>query len=137
MSLGALDSLTGSGFVTLRQKSAGVVVTDAPTATMPNSDWVRLSTVRIVKAIVDGVRAAVEPFIGNGTSASVRVSMQNAVETVLLAGKKGGFLQDYKPFQVIQTPQMEVQGKVSIALSLVPAFEIRQIDFTMNVSKSS
>jgi hypothetical protein len=137
MSLGALDSLTGSGFVTLRQKSAGVVVTDAPTATMPNSDWVRLSTVRIVKAIVDGVRAAVEPFIGNGTSASVRVSMQNAVETVLLAGKKGGFLQDYKPFQVIQTPQMEVQGKVNIALSLVPAFEIRQIDFTMNVSKSS
>lgn len=136
MSLGALDSLTAAGFVTLRQKAVGVVVTDSPTATLPNSDWRRLSTVRIVKAIVDGVRAAVEPFIGEGTSAAVRASMQNAVEKVLMAGKKGGFLQDYKPFQIVQTATMEVQGIVSIALTLIPAFEIRQIELTVNVSKS-
>jgi hypothetical protein len=136
MSLGALDSLTAAGFVTLRQKAVGVVVTDSPTATMPESDWKRLSTVRIVKAIVDGVRAAVEPFIGEGTSSAVRASMQNAVETVLMAAKKGGYLQTYKPFQIIQTPSMEVQGVVSINLTLIPAFEIRQIELTVNVSKS-
>ena len=137
MSLGAYDSLTGAGYVSLRTKpGGGTVVTDAPTATMPNSDWRRLSTVRIVKAIVDGVRAVLDPFIGEGTGASVRASMESAVEEVLLQGKKDGYLQDYKDFSVIQTPQQEVQGVVEVNLTLIPAFEIRQINVTVSLSKS-
>jgi hypothetical protein len=68
VSLGALDSLIGAGYTALRQKPQGLVVADAPTAAMWNSDWRRLSTMRIAKAMVDGVRAAIEPFIGEGTS---------------------------------------------------------------------
>jgi len=137
MSLGAYDSLTGAGYVSLRTvPGGGAVVTDSPTATMPNSDWRRLSTVRIVKAIIDGVRAVLNPFIGEGTGASVRASMESAVEEVLLQGKRDGYLQDYKDFSVIQTPQQEVQGVVEVSLTLIPAFEIRQINVTVSLSKS-
>ena len=137
MTLGAINDLTGAGYVTLRTKPGGAtVVTDAPTATMPNSDWRRLSTVRIVKAIIDGVRLVLDPFIGEGTGAAVRASMESAVGEVLLQGKKDGYLQDYKDFSVIQTPQQEVQGVVEVNLTLIPAFEIRQINVTVSLSKS-
>jgi hypothetical protein len=135
-SLPALDALVGAGYVMLRNKPQGVVVTDSPMGTMPSSDWQQLSTVRIVKAVIDGVRAAVDPFIGEGTGSTIRESMRNAVEKVLLAAKKEGSLQSYKPFQIIQTPSMEVSGQVQIALTLVPAFVIRQIELTINMSKS-
>jgi len=95
-----------------------------------------LSTVRIVKAVVDGCRAVLDPYIGEGTGASVRASMETAVEGVLLQAKKDGYLQDYKGFSVIQTPQQEVQGIVEISLTLIPAFEIRQITITVSLSKS-
>jgi hypothetical protein len=137
MALGAYDSLTGAGYVSLRTRpGGGVVVTDAPTGTMPNSDWRRLSTVRIVKEVVDGVRVVLDPFIGEGTGASVRASMENAVGEVLLQAKKDKYLQDYKDFNVIQTPQQEVLGVVEVNLVLIPAFEIRQINVTVSVSKS-
>jgi len=137
MSLGAYDSLTGAGYVSLRTRpGGGVVVTDSPMATLPSSDWRRLSTVRIVKAIIDGVRAGLDKFIGEGTGASVRASMETVVEGVLLQGKKDGYLQNYKDFSVIQTPQQEVLGVVEVNLTLIPAFEIRQINVTVSLSKS-
>jgi len=132
------NALTGAGYVTLRTKTNGsLVVTDAPTATMPNSDWKRLSTVRIVKAIIDGCRLVLDPFIGNGTGSSKISSMRNAVENqVLLPAKKDGYLQSYKEFSVLQSPQQAVQGVVEVSLTLQPAFEIRQINITVSLSKT-
>ena len=135
-SLGALDSLAGAGYTVLRQKTTGLVVADSPTAARYDSDWNRLSTVRIVKAVIDGVRAAVDPYLGEGISESQRNSMTASIEKVLLGAKKAGFLQDYKPFQIIQTPSMEVAGRAEINLVLVPAFELRQVAVTVSVSKS-
>jgi len=135
--LGVYDDLTGAGYVTLRKKGTGVKITDAPTATMPNSDWRRLSTVRIVKAIIDGCRLVLDPFIGEGTGSAKRTSMETAVENqVLLPAKTDGYLQDYKGFSVTQTPQQEVQGVVVVSLTLIPAFEVRQINITIALSKS-
>jgi hypothetical protein len=134
--LGDIDSLAGAGYVKLRRKPTGIVVADAPTAAMPLSDWKRLSTVRIAKSVIDGVRLVLDPFLGEGTSSSTRSSMHTAVENILIAAKKGKYLQDYKDFDIIQTPDMEVQGKVTVNLILIPAFEIRQITLSVSISKS-
>jgi len=137
LGLQALDDLAGTGYTVLRQKSTGLVIADAPMATMPTSDWNRLSTVRIVKAVVDGVRSAVDPFLGEGMNDSTRASMKQKIENILMTAKKAGFLQDYRPFEIIQTPQMEVQGRASVTLTLVPAFELRQVTFSISLSKSA
>jgi len=134
--LTALDNLAGTGYVVLRQKTQGLKIADAPTAALPTSDWTRLSTVRIVKAVIDGVRAAVDPFLGEGMTDASRASMKNKVENVLMAAKTAGYLQDFKSFEIIQTPQMEVQGKANINLTLTPAFELRQVTVTISLSKS-
>jgi len=134
--LGALDLLSGAGYTMLRQKTAGLVIGDSPTAARYDSDWNRLSTVRIVKAVIDGVRLAVDPYLGEGMSEASRNAMQAAIEKVLLAAKKANFLKDYKPFSIIQTPSMEVAGRAEINLVLIPAFELRQVEVTVSVSKS-
>lgn len=134
--LGSLNNLAGAGYTVLRNKPQGLVIADAPTASMPNSDWRRLSTVRIVKSVVDGVREAVEPFLGESLSQGKKGALQLAIETVLLNAKKIGVLNDYRPFEVIQTPQMAVAGRANVALALVPAFELKQVELTVAVSKS-
>jgi hypothetical protein len=137
MKLTDLDSLAGAGYVVMRRKPQGLVVADAPTASMPNSDWNRLSTVRIVKDVVDGVRLAADRFLGEGMNDAARQSLKNAVEKVLLAAKKSGFLQGYKPFDIIQTPSMQVAGLAQISLGLIPAFELRVIELTISLAKSA
>lgn len=134
--LDALNDLSGSGYVVLRNKPQGLVVANDPTASMPNSDWRWLSTVRMVKAVTDGVRAAVEPFLGESLSQGKKGALQQAIETVLLNAKKLGVIKEYRPFEVIQTPQMAVAGRADVALTLVPAFELRQVVFTVAVAKS-
>ena len=137
LGLGVLDDLAGTGYTILRQKTTGLIVGDAPMATMPTSDWNRLSTVRIVKSVIDGVRNAVDPFLGEGMSDASRASMKQSVENVLMAAKKAGILQNYLPFEIIQTPQMEVQGKANITLTLRPAFELRQVTLSISLTKSA
>jgi hypothetical protein len=134
--IGALDNLAGAGYVSLRRKPQGLVIADAPTATMPNSDWRRLSTVRIVKDIIDGVRAAGERYLGESLGDAQKASLYSAVEKVLLAAKKIGSLKDYKPFQIIQTPSMSVNGEAEINLVLIPAFELRVINVPISLAKS-
>jgi hypothetical protein len=134
--LAKLDLLAGAGYVVLRQKTTGLKFALSPTAALPTSDWINLSTVRISKAVVDGVRAAVDPFLGEGMTDASRASMKQKVENVLMAAKKSGALQDYKPFEIIQTPSMAVQGKATINLTLVPAFELKQVTLTISLSKS-
>ena len=132
-----LDDLVGAGFVALRQKPAGIVVADAPTAALPNSDWSRLSTVRIVQKVIEDVRAAAEPFLGESLSQSKRAALENAIEQkALVENKKAGYLKDYGAFAVTQTPDQQVQGRAEAIVTLMPAFELRQLVLTVNLSKS-
>lgn len=132
-----LDKLAGAGYVVLRQKPQGTVIADSPTAALSTSDWTRLSTVRIVKTVIDGMRAAGEPYLGELLPDSKKAALENALQNVLVDAKKAGLLKNYKSFVLIQTPDMAVQGKAYVALTLIPAFELRQIELTINLSKSA
>lgn len=132
-----IDDLAGCGYVSLREKTTGLVVADAPTASMPGSDWTRLSTVRIAKVLIDGARLAIDPYLGEGGNSASKANMKSAVEQVLLAAKKLGYIQSYQKFEIIQTPSMEATGRAKINLVFVPAFELRQVELSISVSKSS
>jgi hypothetical protein len=131
-----INNLVGAGYVTTRIKPQGLVFVDAPTATLPNSDWRRLSTVRIVKDIIDGVRSVADPYIGEGFSQAAKNSLKTEIDKVLEIAKKAGYLKDYKEYEIIQTPSMAVNGTAEITLRLVPAFELRIITVTVAVQKS-
>ena len=121
-----LDLLAGQRYVTFHQKPRGIVVSDAPVAARPDSDYRRLSTVRQVKASMDAVRAAGEPFLGEGMTGAMQAALDTAIDRSLGQLVKNGLIRRYE-FNTIITPQMRVLGQATVELKLVPAFELRQI----------
>ena len=121
-----LDLLAGQRYVTFHQKPRGIVVSDAPTAARPDSDYQRLSTIRQVKVSVDAVRDAAEPFLGEGLTGALQSALDTAIDRSLQRLVKTGVIKRYE-FQTIITPAMRVLGQATVELKLVPAFELRQI----------
>lgn len=130
-----MDKLAGRGYVVLREKPQGLVIADAPTASLPGSDYKRLSTSRIVKAVADGVREVLEPYIGEASDDAVLASMRNAVDQELLKAKKAKYLRRYDSPEIIQTADMGIIGEIDVGLVLVPAFETRQITVGISLAK--
>jgi len=133
-SLQDIDSVVGKGYVIFRRTANGVEIVDAPTGARSDSDWRRLSTVRIIKSIVDGARALLRPYIGKGSSTARIASMQTDIDNLMLQSKKAQYINSYSPIQVIQTAAMRVAGEVEIPLTVSPAFEIRDIHLPISLS---
>jgi len=130
ISVAKLDLLAGAGYVMLQQKPKGIVVSDAPTATRSDSDYKRLTTMRIVKASIDGVRAAGEPYIGEPITGTRLAALETAIQQILVKLQKAEFLNRFE-VAVTSTPSQRVQGQANVELLLVPAFELRQITVTV------
>jgi len=121
-----LDLLAGQRFVTFHAKTKGIVVSDAPTAARPDSDYTRLSTIRQVKAALDAVRTVGEPFLGEGLTEARLAALDTAIDAALRTLVKGGVISRYE-ISVTSTAQQRVLGQATVELKLVPAFELRQI----------
>jgi len=121
-----LDALAGMRYTPFHSKTSGVVVTDAPTAARPDSDYLRLSTVMQVKETVDRVRAGGESYIGQGLSDDLMASLDTSIDRVGSELKKTGVIKRLE-YRVYSTPQMRVLGQALVELKIVPAFELRQI----------
>lgn len=131
ISVSKLDDLAGKGYVMLQTKPKGIVVSDAPTATRSDSDYRRLTTMRIVKASIDAVRAAGEPYIGEPITGARLAALETAINQALGKLQKAEFLQRFEAL-VTSTPTQQIAGQADVELLLVPAFELRQI--TVNVA---
>jgi hypothetical protein len=128
-----LDALAGMRYVLFQDKAKGTVVADAPVAARPDSDYQRLTTVRIVKEVIDAIRLASDPFIGEAGGAAQRAALQTACENALSTLQKGGSIQRYD-MAVTATPAQRVVGDATIELTLVPAWELRQITLVISLA---
>jgi Ser-tRNA(Ala) deacylase AlaX len=125
------NRLAGCRYVTFIQKPKGVVVASAMTGAYnidqySRSDFVRLSTVRIVHDAINYVRATADQFIGEPNNAPQRNAMATAIENALKNMQERGALRRFN-FNVYATPTDQVLGKATVELILVPAFELQQI----------
>jgi hypothetical protein len=137
MSNSQLNNLSLKRYVTMRRGGtpAGIVVTDGVTAAAAGSDFVRLSTVRIVFAAMDVVREVSEPFIGEPNDAAERQALDTAIRRGLQQMVEAKALRDFA-FTVTATPAEMVQGIVNVEMLLVPAFEMRKIKATVKLRPS-
>lgn len=125
------NALAGAGYVTFDRKTsqageAFYVVKEGVTSALPNSDYKRLSTLRISHRTARVVRAATEPFIGEANGLAQRNAMATAVQGKLDQEKELGYLKDFK-FSIFASEQDQVIGQGYIDLDLVPAFELRKL----------
>lgn len=133
------NDLTGMRHVTLYSRTNGLTVASGVTGAnnvtrYVRSDYVRLSTVRIVHAAVDLIRQVANKYIGEPNNAPQMNAMDAEIDQVLLGLKGQGALSSYS-FSISSTPDQRVLGELDINLTLVPAFEITQINLVVSLSK--
>lgn len=128
-----LDLLAGQRYVTFHAKTRGIVISDAPTAARPDSDYQRLSTVRQVKAAVDSIRRVSEPFLGEGMTGALLAALETAIDNELKSRVKAGEIANFN-FQLVSTAQQRILGQATVELKLVPAFELRQITVVIGLA---
>lgn len=125
------NRLAGKRYVTLLSKSKGIVVASAMTGAYNisqyyRSDFVRLSTVRIVHDAINYIRETSDQFIGEPNNAPQRNAMATAIDNSLKSMVEAGALRRYD-FNVYASPTDQILGNATVELVLVPAFELQQI----------
>lgn len=132
--------LTGLRLVTMYTRSKGFVVASGVTGAYNvnqylRSDFVRLTTVRIVHTVVDLIRAIGDKFLGEPNNAPQMNALNAEIDQVLLSMKSAQALNGYD-FVVSSTPEQRVLGQADVSLTLVPAFEITKINLTVSLADS-
>lgn len=133
------NDLTGMRHVTMYSRTNGLTVASGVTGAhnisrYVRSDYVRLSTVRIVHSTVDLIRSVANKYLGEPNNAPQMNALDAEIDQVLLTMKGQGALNSYS-FSISSTPDQRVLGELDINLTLVPAFEITQINLVVSLSK--
>ena len=126
------NDLLGNRIVTFKVKNelatsdGSVCAVDGVTAAMPSSDYTRLSTAKVVREVVDQLREASEPFIGQPNTVEQRNALSSTLSKRLSVLTTQGMLVSYE-FQIIATQADQVLGQCRIELTLIPPQELRRI----------
>ena len=133
------NDILGNRIVTLKLKndngaSEGIVCpVDGVTAALPTSDYTRLSTAKVVRAVVDHVREVSEPYIGEPNTVEQRNALSAAISKRLGNLRQDGVIAGYE-FVVQATQVDQVLGQCTIELSIVPPQELRKITTIVGLS---
>jgi hypothetical protein len=128
-----INLLAGTKYVTFHAKSNGIVVSDAPTAARVESDFRRLTTVRIVKAVVDRLRVKADPFLGKPLSQLRQQALDGALGEELSKSVKDEYLTRYDKTLSVTTAG-RILGQAVLELVLVPVFELRKLYIVVSLA---
>lgn len=140
-SLRQLSKLTEKKLVTFRLKDGNLVVTDGCT-TAPyimvagkkrDSDYARLSTLRITQLAITVVREAVEPFIGEPNQMPQFNALTTAIKSSLEKIREAGVINGYN--FAITGVTTSLDGAY-VRLEIVPAFEMRRVEVQVSLTAS-
>jgi hypothetical protein len=131
-----VDVACGLGLVVAKNEGGAPLIADSPTFASPTSDYVRLTSMRIVAKVAQELRAAARPYIGKGLSAPKRAALESAIGEVFKYNMNGETQQTITSgtFKIEQSASDRVLGKMRVKVTLTPVFELRQITFSVNLS---
>ena len=125
------DTLGTKGLVTVqRDFQNNAYWVDGTTFAPTNSDFARLSTLRIIFDAVKLVRRVSQNYIGEGMSIQTRNSFETQISSNLRAMQQLGAV-NHSDFRVQYAPS---ENKAYIDLALVPASELREVIITISVN---
>ena len=128
-----MNDLVGNRFVVFKLKNEGTAtasstpyVVEGITSGAPNSDYARISTVKVVTDVVDQVREVADPFLGEPNTVEQRNALAALISKRLSYLLDKGEIQHYD-FEINATIQQVLLGECSISLTLVCPMELRKI----------
>lgn len=138
LSVRQANNLVGMRHVTMYNRNEGLTVAKGVTGAHNvtqyiRSDYVNLSTVRIVTATVDLIRGVTNKYIGEPNNAPQINAMDAEIDQLLLNLKSQGALNGYD-YSISSTPEQRVLGELDVNLTLVPAFEINTINVVISLA---
>ena len=124
-----LNELTGAGYVTFITKTDGVRVVSGELATSNASDYQYVSTSLIIQSIIGKIRTAADAYIGKGMTQVLIQSLKTNIDSILRA-EAAALTIESSTFDV----KVSGPGQITIPLTFVPAFELRQIYIPISLS---
>lgn len=129
-----MNELVGNRMVVFRLKNEGVTstasstpyVVDGCTCGAPNSDYGRISTVKVVTDVVDQIREVADPFLGEPNTVEQRNALSALISKRLSYLLEQGEITFYE-FEINATVQQVILGECSISLTLAAPQELRKI----------
>lgn len=118
------------------EDNQGIRIGDAPTAAHPSSDYRRQGSIELVRFVDDALRRVSRPFIGRNVTSeeveSLKTELDNAISGLIAAKilRIGSFVKLHNP-----SATDEVTGRLRASVSLVVPFEIKRVEFTINLSQ--
>lgn len=132
-----VDKLIGRRFVTFMARNRFVVAKDVTGARnagrYARSDYVLLTTVRVLHAIADMVREVCFKYIGAPSNGPLRNAMNRDIQSGLDRFKEEGAIRE-ATFQITATPEQQVLGELDVNMTVVPAIELTKVNLTISNS---
>jgi len=129
-----LNSLAKFKMIAIKQKENNLRISDAPTAARDDSDFTRLTTMRITSDVINAVRSVATPYIGEANTPLSRASLETGIVRELSLLQELGFIQRFAA-RVSATATQEIQGDSTVELTIVPAFELKKITVITSLAK--
>ena len=100
---------------------------------MPNSDYARITTFKVLQYVIDDIREVADPYIGEPNTVEQRNALSAAISKRLTIHKEKGIIQA-SSFQIIATAQNVLIGEAQLELTIVPPQELRRITTVVGLS---
>ncbi len=134
LSKAKLNSLAKYGFIALKHKNRSYRFSDAPTAARKDSDFRRLSTMRVIEECIDDIRKVATPFIGEPNTKASRDTLEASIRRVLGKKQELGVIQRFE-VSVTATVKQRIEGDMTVELIIVPPYEVRKIEIITSLAK--
>ena len=134
LSKAKLNSLAKYGYIALKHKNRVFRFSDAPTAARKDSDFRRVTTMRVVAEVIDDIRRIAEPYIGEANTKASRTSLETNIKTLLVQKQDLGVIQRFE-LKISATTKQRIEGDMTVELVLVPPFEVRKIEIITSLAK--
>lgn len=104
----------------------GAHIIKGPTAARPGSEYANLSTIKVMKSVIDNVREAADIFIGEPNSTENRNALAAAIDKRLTILAEQGVVEDYS-FGLIATANDIAIGQAKLELGVQAPGELNKI----------
>lgn len=130
-----LSQLTGKGIVTVKNTTAGTVITDGITMAPVDSAYRRLSTAKVINIVDASLREVIQPFIGLQDNLANRNSMNTAITSRLNKLKES--LISYYKFDIVTDAASARLGIIKIQYIVLPYNEIKEVRNSVSVQENN
>lgn len=102
------------------------------TAALPNSDYTRVSTIRVANRILGAIRAFALPYLGRSVNFA-KTALAQQLQGFMVSEQRNGYIQAYRPVQIYSSRADEIAGRMNVSVAFTPPFSLEMVNVDMTI----